>query len=545
MTEATNATPLSSVTQVNTWRECKRKFAFKYIAHEPDPQSPAAALGDEIDGGQLQPYLKDNRPFDYSKESGYIAAAGLAYLPKPQTYGLEVQKHLMLPSMTSKPGEAAPFAFQGYIDLWMPNGGMPDLPFGNDEVIVCDFKSTKSFDYAKTPEQLLVDPQSSIYSTWAMFETGKRVVDLVWLYFATRGARKVRRVHLRVFPDRAEWLDSQGRKCVEEASLLERFKGIDETAGIAIKAMQSKADPFSFEPNPEACENFGGCPFRHKCNLDPVQVAEAHAAKSAREQAIKAKKRSEQGMATNGTADLFARMKQQQTAAGAGAAPTITTAPGSSLMGCSDKDVPAPSGIPAWALATQAAPINPPESALPPAPPIGQSAPAPAATPPATPAAEEPKKKRGRKSNAEKAAAEAATQASAPPASATPPPPAPPEPTVTSEPIQTAKLQAPASTNDGKRIGTLYIDCFPVGKDTTPAEELFQTTTYRIQAKHNVPDYRFIDFKGAGVFAAELAEVVDGAASWGDIFLDSSTPEGAIAKSVLVFRSARVVKGVR
>src|SRR5262249_11657577 len=117
-------------------------------------------------------------------------------------------------------------------------------------------------------------------------------------------------------------------------------------------------------------------------------------------------------------------------------------------------------------------PINPPESALPP-PPVETVA-----------DAEVEKPKRG------------TTRAKS--SKSTPKDPAPPE-------VQT---QAPAPVARTP-IRTLYLDCYPLAENVVHAETLFLTAQERIQRDHGVPDYRLIDFKGAGIFASTLGAIVD------------------------------------
>jgi hypothetical protein len=351
-------TPLRSASQVSLFRECKVKWALSYLAKLKSPSSPSQALGTEVDDTQLQPYLSEGRPFDYTRESGYIAAAGLAYLPKPGTRGLEVQKHFLLPSPSGKPGEPAPFGYQGYLDLWLPYGGMPEIDDGAP--IVSDFKTSKDINrWAKTTETLKTDVQSQLYATWAMWETGARRVHLVWLYFQTQGAKKTKRV----------WAT------VDAAHVLEQFLAIDKT-GQDIEAVAAASPPIgseaakeyalSLEPSPEMCGAYGGCPYQHICNLSPSQFIDSISPK-----------RSLPIVATS-TLDLFANLRKQN-----------------DVMGMSDRAVPAP---PADAFAG----INPPEKDLPPAPPIG------AVTESTT--TEAPKAKRGRKPKAVEVATEPATE---------------------------------------------------------------------------------------------------------------------------------------
>jgi hypothetical protein len=497
-------TPLVSASQVILYEECPRKWAWKYVAKIDVVQSDAGALGDDIDGGQLQPYLTEGRSFDFTRESGYIAASGLAHLPPPKSPGLEVQKHFMIPSASSVPGKPAPFGFQGFMDLWLPDGRyMPNLPPAPSGVVipaVGDFKSTKDVNarWIKTPKTLGTDVQAMTYATSAMYSTGARIVDLVWIYFQTKDTRKSKRVHLRVHADQ----------------VLEQFMRID---GIAVKMFDHRrasevpgtdcnAFPLKLEPNTDMCTEYGGCPYQHKCNLSPSDIVDAQAAKHAKNLAAKAAAypKEEKNMSQPQTNSLFARLAAQKAAVtGAPPSPATSPAPEAPTVG--------PESLPAWATAAvdpmKAAGINPPEKDLPPAPPVSAAKTVAEPTP-----TEAPKAKRGRSKKEE-----------APPA------------------VETA----PQVTST-RPIGTLYLDCIPL-TDTTRvayAEQIFSLVQQEIQKSHNVPDYRLIDFKGAGVFASKLGELID-QRLFGDVVLDTRTPEGAIAKGVLVFRADRVVQGVR
>ena len=355
MTPAPDATPaptpLVSASQVTLYRECSRKWAWKYIAKIEPPQSAAAALGDEIDSEQLQPYLTEGRSFDFTRESGYIAAAGLAYLPAPKHPGLEVQKHFVLPAATARnPDGSARFGYQGYLDLWLPSGGAPDLPPAPASLVVPvvqDFKSTGDLRWAKKESALAVDVQANLYATWAMYETGARVVDLVWLYFQTRGVKKVKRTHLRVHADQVE----------------EQFVAIDRTAVEMLDVRDSITDPESaplaLPPNVEMCEQYGGCPYRSRCNLSPAQVVDSFAAKAA---ALTGTTRKELTMSSPG--DLFAKL-QAKRAAFAAAAPAPSTPQPVAATAVRPPITEEPP-LPPTALG-----INPPESLLPPVPPVG------------------------------------------------------------------------------------------------------------------------------------------------------------------------------
>ncbi len=359
---------LLSASQIKVYRECQRKWGWKYIAGLPDPAGPAAALGTEVDDEQLQPYLRDGRTFDYSRASGSgdIAASGLAFLPRPQSLGLEVQKYFEMPSPTWVDGQHVGFGYRGYIDLWMPKGGMPGIEGGP---AVCDFKTTGNWKYAKTAEGLKTDVQAQLYATWAMWSTGARVIDLVWIYMATRGPRKAKRVHLRVLA----------------ADVAEQFSAINDTALEMYAARKSVTDPLELEPNVDMCEAYGGCPFRSKCNLSPSQFIDSQAAKHRKE-------------TTMTTMSVLAALKAKRAAAlGYELSPQQT-----------DGQAAADKGV-------EAVGINPPEKDLPPAPPVGV-----VANPPPS-VLEEPAKKRGRPAGSKNApkdpvGADAAAYTGSPPA---------------------------------------------------------------------------------------------------------------------------------
>ncbi len=363
-------TPLVSPSQITTFRACQRKWALEKLAGLRSRSTPSQELGTDVDDHQLQPYLRDGRPFDFTKanKSGDIAASGLKYLPQPKSPGLEVQRHFVMPSPSSTPGEYAPFAYQGYLDLWLPLRGMPDMPIVLVPIpIVSDFKTMKDLKWAKTAAQLEKDPQAMIYAAWAMYFTGARVVDLAWINLQTQGARKATRTTHRV--DAAH----------VAAELLE----LDRTAQEIMRTRaelegheDKQAAALSLEPSPSECKAYAGCPHEALCNLSPLQIIDGLAAQAARRKGLPIVSN------TPATSSLLERMRAKKAAAD-GATPPPPTHFGS------PETAPAPTEIPAAFLPTPSVGINPPESALPPAPPVGTAA-------PAAPAPASPPPRRGR-----------------------------------------------------------------------------------------------------------------------------------------------------
>ncbi len=363
--------PLSA-SQITTFDEradggCQRKWAFKYIAKLPDPPGPAAELGTDTHT-QLAAYMGAGVPLNFARESGYIAAPVLPFLPPPKSNGLIVEKRFEF----GAPGRKD-YGFMGYIDLWLPKGGMPLDDGATVNPTVVDFKTTSNWRYAKTPETLATDVQAMLYATWAMFESGARVADLVWPYMATKGARKAKRVHLQV----------------TGAHVAEQFTAINETAA-AIMAVRGSVVagfeqefPLTLKANPLSCESFGGCPFRSKCNLSPAELGayvDSEVDKWAQQVLEAPVANTTQGAGSTGS--LKARLAAARTASNPnGLSPAQLDGQGAADAGVSKVGIPA-ENLPTWAtspvdpltgrgMPPAAVGINPPESLLPPAPPVG------------------------------------------------------------------------------------------------------------------------------------------------------------------------------
>lgn len=371
---------LISASQIDKFDEakdggCQRRWAWRYVARIPDDAPGAAAeLGTECDDTQLQPYLRDDRAIDYSRRSGYIVQPGLAYLPKPKSPGIEVQRHFVMLSASGL------FGFQGYVDLWVPDASvMPDLAYdpkqgprvledGTRPPVVDDFKTTGNWKYLKTPKILETDTQAQLYAKWAMVHTGAPVVDLIWTTFATKGAYRAKRSHLRVTADH---VDAQMKRIEELATQIHFHR-------------TRKTNPLGLLPNVRSCEAFNKpCPYSANCNLSPSQIIDAKAAQHARQQ----KEIPIMSNVPSTTAGTLARLKAQKAAALAGGGapvapplPEVTKAgiPVANLPShalpptCAPEDVPAPTQIPSAFLESKPfVGINPPEKDLPPAPPVG------------------------------------------------------------------------------------------------------------------------------------------------------------------------------
>lgn len=333
---------LVSASQISKYRDCHRAWGHRYLSKLETPPHPSAALGTEVHA-QLEALMLEGRPLDFTKESGYIAASAKHFLPERREHlGLVVEKHFTIPSPSGL------FGYQGYIDLWLPHGGLPELsmvrPLEYAPTVV-DYKTTGNWKYAKTPAMLAEDVQAQLYAKAAIVETGEPTVDLAWIYMATKGARKAKRVHLRVHADHVE----------------EQFAKIEATALEMHAVRQANPNPLELKANPEMCGAYGGCPYQALCNLSPTETVDAMAATQ--------RQRSGDTMSTS--AELLARLKAQREAAGI---PTAAPAPTSTEADKAAATARAAELVAQSQAAREVVGINPPESALPPAPPVGSVA---------------------------------------------------------------------------------------------------------------------------------------------------------------------------
>jgi hypothetical protein len=362
---------LLSASQLQLYKDCPRKWGFRYLDGIVTPPHPAALLGTEVQDEQIDPYLLTGRGFDFTRPSGEIANKLAPLLPKPIPTG-ESPGLLLRRKFVNMPSPTGRFAYRGEFDLWAPDSRIvPGLALDlaslgrRPAVLLGDIKTTGNLKYAKTAEALTTDIQAQLYAAATMFEDNVDELDAVWFYTRTKGAHKVLRSYVRL----------EGSRVADEFGRIDALG--DQLA--TIKRAHPKAE--TLKPNPRMCDEYRGCPYRSICNLSPA----VHAAAINHEEIVR----------NMGTADFLTQLRKN---VGAPAAPPAVTSVVPSTPN------PMASLLPAWATAPvdpmparHGALINPPEAALPPAPPVGVVVVASEApTEPATPGA-----KRTRRTKAE------------------------------------------------------------------------------------------------------------------------------------------------
>ncbi|HTQ47467.1 MAG TPA: PD-(D/E)XK nuclease family protein [Polyangiaceae bacterium] len=449
-----------SASQIETFVSCQRKWAWKYVTMIEVPDGPGAALGRQTHAA-LQTYLEGGK-INFTTEVGYIAASGLHHLPKPGTEGLLVEQEFHFEGPSGH-------TYLGYKDLEVPG-------------VIYDHKTTSDLKWQKTAEQLAQDIQATLYATdYFRKNPDKPDVELRWVYYQTRGAKKSAVTHLRV-AQQETW---------------DRFVAIEKIASEMEVASQKQ--PLELPPSIDHCSAYGGCPHQGRCNLSPFDKMRSHVNQN----------------------KLLAKLKPQNKTNGAAAAPSaapapaqtpLAFAPGGAHHGTAAAAAPAgnkllarmkAAGAPAASAPAPAA-VNPPETDYGnPAAAAPQPAPAPAALP--APAA---------------AAPEAAAEGRGRPRKA-----ALPETGVTT------------------KIKVLYVNCAPVGAAIEDAAQLIALGK-KVLESEGLADYRFAEYgQGPGMLAVAAIhqlDTIDGVIA--AMRLDTTTPEGQIIASDLMARAALVVR---
>lgn len=259
---------------VNAFGGCERKWWFRYVGREKEPELGNQKLGTQCHA-QNEHYLKTGEDV-----LGEIVRAGRRFLPSPGK-DLLVEVHFgelgwpgPVAAPVVSPLMAGGIPVIGKADLmhvrgeWVDDEGVVRFePVPTAEVV--DWKTTAQIDdvrdenglvtkrgYAKTSEQLSRTWQMLGYGelAWQRWPHIERV-RLSHGYFQTRGPRAAskRSISLPIAEVRAEW-----RKV---DALVERMKGV-----------AAEKDVEKVAPNYEACAAYRGCPHRQKCPRDPKRI---------------------------------------------------------------------------------------------------------------------------------------------------------------------------------------------------------------------------------------------------------------------------------
>ena len=266
-TKPTGAQFVLSASQIGRYDECKRKWAFEYIAGLREPPHPSAFLGtlvhahlenwlrDGIPPGARPLLTRDGKPLQGTKEqhakSIKIAQRMIRYLPPPGVATVERNFYLSTTYQPANSQYAEEHHYTGFIDFSFDGRlyQVEDFPVP----VIGDHKTTSNLDYAKTEADLHNDLQGVLYALAGFLGFNTEDLLLFWNYGTTKDR------DAQVHPVRTR---------VSLPVVLEKFERVIEPVASEIIAHRRAAnDPHSFPPTLSACSAYGGCPHRQRCNV--------------------------------------------------------------------------------------------------------------------------------------------------------------------------------------------------------------------------------------------------------------------------------------
>lgn len=236
-----------SPTQIGDGLDCLRKWAWRQIEKVSTPPHRSAQAGIRIHA-ILENWLLYGTPPNVDEvlildgttyHPGRSAFNGIHHLPPPGSVFVERS-----------------FRFKH----WFGRVDAIGMTLERTPVLI-DHKSTGNLVNAKSEEDLLTDPQAVIYANAALAELPDApYADLMWVYYGTMKPFPTRKVVQRLTREYA-------------ARAIEPY---DRLASGLIALRTSGLRALDLPPTPAACEKYGGCPHRQRCNLSSEQLMEAH-----------------------------------------------------------------------------------------------------------------------------------------------------------------------------------------------------------------------------------------------------------------------------
>lgn len=262
---------LVSPSQLTTEDRCQRKWGLYAIDKITKEQTKAQELGTALHA-QLEAWLGQGVPpsSDRLTDSG-----ALSHFPAPFTPGLRIEQCFAICITDNEATDQA----LSEVYFW----GFKDVELIGTVALVQDLKTTKSFDWQKTEDELAKDVQGNVYALDAALSGDFSTVTLKWVYARTQGApaSDCTEVELSV--------ESVVKKSVDLAERAFRMAFLKRQSTLEIRTGTREQVPilgadgkqeigkdgkprfknalFSLRlnPNASACGDFGGCEYRAIC----------------------------------------------------------------------------------------------------------------------------------------------------------------------------------------------------------------------------------------------------------------------------------------
>lgn len=222
-----------SPSQIAEFIECPRKWWFTKVAGLKAEQTGSQELGEQIHK-QMEDYYRQGVEPRHPSAKAALLLDGVpprnesVIIEEPRNYNLGLR--------------AAGIPMRGRVDLRAPPK--------DGQFLVLDWKTCKSFDYIKSPEELARNPQGIVYLKYGFAEYPEAASGVFGhVYLRTKRGSGARIVST----------DPLTRRYVDTI-----YETLEELVG-RMKQAAGHTRPDDVPCNTEACGNYGGCPYQSAC----------------------------------------------------------------------------------------------------------------------------------------------------------------------------------------------------------------------------------------------------------------------------------------
>lgn len=229
-----------SVSQLRSYRQCPRSWAWRYIAGHKTPPSEGQAFGSHLHA-IAEAWLRGATPPPASPAGELVTKAITAgLLPAPP------QAHVEHATEVELPGVGLPVT--AVIDCLTADGPSP---------LVIDHKTVKSRRYALDADGLRSDPQALLYA-YAVLRVcvEAQMVTGRWVYYCSSVSAAGARRPLGVWGVEVELSRAAVLAGVE--AMLPDFRAL-------VDLYRDQPAPLDLPARPSACQAYGGCAYRALC----------------------------------------------------------------------------------------------------------------------------------------------------------------------------------------------------------------------------------------------------------------------------------------
>lgn len=243
-----------SPSQLATFKECRRKWAYRYIDGIKAPPKKEQEFG--LEGHKRNEGWLRNAKHVGDDDVGLVCQQGIkpGYMPTPAS-DLLIEAKLEIPILDGKA------KMIGYVDCVLPPRQVGEAKIWT--MPVChDWKFTKDLRWAMTPSELFEDSQAAVYTYWLQRKYDAAKVVARWVYFCGRLNSKSQDGRPRT-PRGVKKVELAFTKSEVEANWQREMEIARQLVETKIK--YKKAD--DVPPNELHCDAYGGCDHRERCPL--------------------------------------------------------------------------------------------------------------------------------------------------------------------------------------------------------------------------------------------------------------------------------------